>query len=237
MKKKLIFIIPAAVIAALLIAFFIFAGTYYRADPSASEALVSDEAVAVTKTDYGWYFDGPSDSDALVFYPGARVDEAAYAPLLHSLAANGIDVCLVKMPFHLAFFGMNKAGEALDGHGYEHCYIGGHSLGGAIAANYAAEHGDSLAGVILLAAYPTKQLDNDLLLISVSASEDGVISRDKLEDGRNYAPERYVEYVIEGGNHAQFGDYGEQSGDGTALISREEQQRQTVDVIIKNICR
>ena len=237
MKKKLIFIIPAAVIAALLIAFFIFAGTYYRADPSASEALVSDEAVAVTKTDYGWYFDGPSDSDALVFYPGARVDEAAYAPLLHSLAANGIDVCLVKMPFHLALFGMNKAGEALDGLSYENCYIGGHSLGGAIAANYAAEHGDSLAGVILLAAYPTKQLDNDLLLISVSASEDGVISRDKLEDGRNYAPERYVEYVIEGGNHAQFGDYGEQSGDGTALISREEQQRQTVDVIIKNICR
>ena len=90
------------IILAVLIGFFVYAGTYYHADPSAAEALESDDRVTVAKTEYGWMFDGPSEEDVLVFYPGAKVEETAYAPLLHLLAGRGIDVCMVKMPFRLA---------------------------------------------------------------------------------------------------------------------------------------
>ena len=114
-------------------------------------------------------------------------------------------------------------------------YIGGHSLGGAMAAVYASGHGSLLQGVILLAAYPTKALDDDLLLLSIYGSEDGVLNRSRLSKGRRYAPDRYLEFVIEGGNHAQFGSYGKQKGDGEALISPEDQREQTVSCIVQNM--
>ncbi|MBO4358664.1 MAG: alpha/beta hydrolase, partial [Erysipelotrichaceae bacterium] len=78
-------------------------------------------------------------------------------------------------------------------------------------------------------------LDDHLMVISIYGSEDEVLNMDKILEGRQYVTGRYVEYVIEGGNHAQFGNYGMQKGDGTASISAEYQQEQTVDIIIQNI--
>lgn len=231
MKKKWI---PVIVIAILATAFLIYTGVYYHAGESAKAALESDRIVTVSQTDYGWFFDGPSENNAFIFYPGAKVEETAYAPLMHMLAAEGMDVCLVKMPFRLAFFGMNKASDLMEMYDYENWYIGGHSLGGAMAANYAADHGDSMTGLILFAAYPTKKLADSLLEISIYGSEDGVLNMEKVEAGKAYAPDEYLEYVIPGGNHAQFGDYGEQRGDGEAYISGEEQQSLAVDYIIQN---
>ena len=118
---------------------------------------------------------------------------------------------------------------------YDQCYIGGHSLGGAMAASYAADHGDQLSGVILFAAYPTKQLPNTMTEIVLVGSEDQVVNRTKLEQGRNYAPDRYIERIIEGGNHAQFGSYGAQRGDGTAAISSEQQIMEAVQIIQESI--
>ena len=219
----------------MILVFYGYTCVYYRADPSAFAALETDEEVVVSKTDQGWFFDGPSDEDLLVFYPGAKVEEVAYAPLLHRLAGKGMDVCLVKMPFRLAFFGLNKATAVFEKYDHKNKYVGGHSLGGAMAANYAASHGSLLQGAILLAAYPVKALDDDLMLLSIYGSEDGVLSMDKIKDGRQYAPEQYYEDVIEGGNHAYFGNYGEQKGDGESRISREEQQEQTVTYIKEKV--
>ena len=42
-----------------------------------------------------------------------------------------------------------------------------------------------------------------------------------------------TEVVIEGGNHAQFGDYGIQFNDGVAKISKEEQLEITIREILK----
>ncbi len=237
MKRRRLLLIPALLLAALTAAFLIYANIYYHADASALEALSPDETVSVSRTSYGWLFDGPSETDMLVFYPGAKVEETAYAPLLHALAAQGMDVCLVKMPLRFALFGAGKAQKILAGYDCANRYVGGHSLGGAMAAVYAAGHGDELTGVILLAAYPTKPLDDSLVLISLYGSEDGVLTRDKLADGQQYAPNRSFEAVLEGGNHAQFGNYGVQSGDGTARVSAEEQQEWTVSAILSFIVR
>lgn len=206
--------ITAGSLFVILILFFAYTAVFSHADDQALQALISDETVTVLPTDYGLLFDGPSEDNALIFYPG------------------GMDVCLVKMPFRLAVFGMNRADAVMARHSYRNWYIGGHSLGGAIAADYAAAHGDALRGVILLAAYPTKELSDDLSLLSIYGTEDGVLRMKQYEKGKTFWPDDSLELVIKGGNHAQFGNYGVQSGDGTASLTANEQQAMTASQIL-----
>ncbi|MBQ6165763.1 MAG: alpha/beta hydrolase [Clostridia bacterium] len=231
MKKRLKWAIPTVLIAAILSAFFIYTGTYYHANAEAERYLISDGGVRVEQAEYGWFFDGPSETDALVFYPGAKVEETAYAPLCHRLAREGTDVFLVKMPFRLAFFGANKA-DKIDAFGkYERRYIGGHSLGGVFAASYAEKNSDKIDGLILLASYCTAKLDDGLKTVLIYGSEDTVLNAEKYRENLKNVPADAAEYVIEGGNHAQFGSYGMQKGDQPALITSEEQIEEAVAAI------
>ena len=232
--KKLLWAIPLFLIFLLGMIFLIYVRQYSPADPSAKAALQSDSTVSVTKTDYGWFFDGPSETDAIIFYPGGKVEETAYAVLLHDLAAKGMDACLVRMPFHLAVLGRNKAAHVMKEYDYDHWYIGGHSLGGVMAADYAADHSADLDGVYLLAAYPAKPLSENTQTVMIYGSEDSVLNMEKLKEANQYLPSDSDTCVIQGGNHAQFGNYGTQKGDGTASISSEEQQKQTVALILEN---
>ena len=218
--------IPALLLAAVILAWYLYTADYYRADGIALQAMKSDE-IRIERTDYGWYFDGPSETDALVFYPGAKVEETAYAPLLRRLAEDGIDVCLVRMPFHLAIFGLNAAERVMKEHASDRWYIGGHSLGGAMSAVFAEKH--DLDGVILLAAYPTGPVEEPILLLR--GSEDGVLNLDRVSSASEFGDVK--EYVLDGGNHAQFGNYGPQKGDGVPAITAEEQQDETVRLILK----
>lgn len=229
---------PAALAALILMlaaaAFGIYVSAYYRADAAAADALISDDAVSVSRIDSGYFFDGPSADTALVFYPGGKVEETAYAPLLHRLAAGGIDVFLVSVPFHLAVFDIDAAGKILEDPAYaayDRWYVGGHSLGGVMSAEYAAKHADMVDGVILCAAYPVSKLGERQREILIYGSHDEVLNIEKVNEAEPLAPKNYLRYVIEGGNHAQFGNYGAQRGDGAAEISAKEQQEETVRVI------
>ncbi len=224
-------LVPAVTALIAAAVFLIYVSVYYRADAAAEEALRTDE-VLVEKTDYGWYFDGPSEDTALIFYPGGKVEETAYAPLLHRLAAAGMDVCLAKMPFRLAVLDTDAAKDIIEQYSYEKWYIGGHSLGGVMAADFAAGHGGLFEGVILLAAYPVKEIPSQLSELLLVGSLDQVINMDKVAEGRQYAPENYEEDVIEGGNHAQFGSYGRQKGDGIPSITPQQQRHETIDRIM-----
>ena len=235
MKRKLKWIIPFIILVCLAVLIVFYTEDYYHASENAEKALISDSLVQVAKTDFGWFFDGPSEKDALIFYPGGKVEETAYAPLLHLLAENGIDVFLAKMPMRLAILDTNRAESIIKRYDYQHWYIGGHSLGGACSTSYAAKHSDALKGVILLAAYPMKQLDDSLNVLFIYGSEDKVLNRQKYDDSKKYAPSDATEFIIEGGNHAQFGSYGIQNGDGIALISPEEQRKLTMELILNNI--
>ena len=213
----------------------LYTADFYHADPVALETLNSADGVAITPTDYGWFFDGPSEEKAMIFYPGGKVEEAAYAPLLRQLAAEGMDACLVRMPLHLALLGIQKADTVMAKHRYEHWYIGGHSLGGVSAAFYAANNTEKLDGVILLAAYPVKQLNNRLKTVMIYGSEDKVLNMVEFAEHRVLASTDAVVTCIAGGNHSQFGSYGIQKGDGIAQITPEEQIRKTVESIRKEI--
>lgn len=209
--------------------FFAYVSNYYHAlDYEVANINVTEEK------DYNIY--GNSDSKTgFIFYPGGKVEAAAYEPIFSRLAEKGICCVLVEMPYNLAVFDSDAAGDVMkDLPKIENWYIGGHSLGGAMVASFAAEHQEDLKGVILLAAYPTDELK--IPVLSIYGSEDGVLNKEKYKDSIGLA-ENLTEIVIEGGNHAQFGNYGEQSGDGEAQISKENQWNQTAEKIVEFILK
>lgn len=232
MKKKLF--IMGMVILLLVTGSYVYIAQYYHADAVALQALHSDETVAITHMEYGWYFDGPATEDAFIFYPGGKVEAEAYAPLCHQLAERGIDVCLVEMPCRLAILQPHKAKQVFSVHHYRNWYIGGHSLGGVAATQFAAQNDNLLKGVILLGAYAMKDV-HDLKTLFIYGSEDHVLNMKQYQKNRHHAPKDALEHIIVGGNHAQFGSYGVQKGDGTALITPEKQIEETVEVILENI--
>lgn len=196
----------------------------YPYGEAARAALVSADSLTVEQTDDAVAF-LPSEAKAgLIFYPGGMVPAEAYAPLMHALAEEGILCVVPKVPLRLAVLDMNAAEDIAEQYPeITRWAIGGHSLGGAMAASYAAEHADEFDALVLLAAYSTAELPEDLSVVSIYGDQDQVMNRDKYAQYRVNLPEDTVEVVIPGGNHAQFGDYGQQKGDGVAAIPAQEQ--------------
>lgn len=231
MGRRAVTSVAFGTIVALAAAGLYFAG-YYHADPLAQSALESDEDVEVRTIDAGILFDGSGDSTALVFFPGAKVQTEAYAPLMRRIAEGGVDCVLVDPPAHMAIFGVGQGARALDELDYSQWIVGGHSLGGVAACSLAANASEKVDGIVLLASYPTSEVGPGVSLLSIRGSEDTVLEAGPYEDGKALWPTDSRELVIEGGNHSGYGNYGVQSGDGTAIISVEEQQNQTAQAII-----
>ncbi len=208
----------------------IYLGIYYHADSSVKGYLKSSETVKVTKEKSYYFFDGKGSNKAIIFYPGAKVEYTSYAPLMYKLAESGIDTFLIDMPFNIALFGSKKADTILKNYEYDEIYISGHSLGGTVASIYAANNKDKIDGVILLASYSTKSI-TDLKVLSIYGSNDAVLDKKKYEENKKNLPNNYTEVVIEGANHANYGNYGYQKGDKKSTISNVEQQKLTIDAI------
>lgn len=167
---------------------------------------------------------------ALIYYPGGLVDPEAYAVTAQGIADAGYLVVIPKMPLNLAFTGINRADEIIEAFPQiDSWVIGGHSLGGAMAAEYAKNNVDQLSGLIFFATRPgdPNQFINFPIpmLVMYGTQETEAPNTQAFYDVIADSAELYV---IEGGNHAQFGDYGLQSGDGTATISVAEQQQQII---------
>lgn len=234
MKKRRGLLIAAAVLLAIVLAVAVYAGDYYRAAETAIEAMAGSDTVTVEQTGNLTIFAPEAPQAGFVFYPGGKVEHTAYAPLLLELAREGILCVLVQMPLNLAVLDMDAAEGIPEMYpGVEKWYIGGHSLGGSMAASYAADNGDAFEGLVLLAAYSTADLtETDLEVLSLYGSEDRVLNLEKYEEYMENLPEDTCEWVIPGGNHAQFGSYGPQEGDGEATVSPEEQLASAVQEIL-----
>lgn len=223
----------AALIVTAAAAFFIYTADYYRAGETGRQLAESLTASGeLTETD-GSIAIGNDDADVgIVLYPGAKVEAAAYIPLACELAERGYYCAIAKMPFNLAFFGVDAANGIMgDAPEVESWWIAGHSLGGAMAAQFAAGHSNELEGVLLLAAYAASDLSaTDLAVNIVYGSEDGVLNRDALEKNAVNLPAGSNTTVLDGGNHAGFGDYGPQVGDGEATMSSADQWERTADL-------
>lgn len=228
-KKGLL--IALVVLLVFTAVFGIYAGDYYHADLEA----VQDNSLRMAYDRMERLEDGSlvfypvAYDSAVIFYPGGKVEALAYIPLMEQLAREGVLTVLMPMPFNLAVLAKNAAeGIPAQFPEVENWYMAGHSLGGSMAASFAAENTAWVDGLILLAAYSTDPVE--LPVLSIYGSNDGVMNQDKYQQYRANLPE-LTEQIIDGGNHAGFGFYGPQEGDGEASISREEQIAQTAELM------
>ena len=240
-RKRKIFIIILSIVLVLAIivgACAIYVGDYYHMDDGAiivhaesckGYAAISfpDEKTAV--------FAPEGATTGIIFYPGGKVEFTAYLPLMAELAENGVLCVLAGMPFHLAVLDINAADGIREQYPeIEEWYIGGHSLGGSMAASYLAKNAEDYEGLVLLGSYSTADLSQtDLDVLSIYGSEDEVMNREKYDKNKSNLPDDYTEIVIDGGCHAYFGVYGEQDGDGIPAITNEEQIKLTVEGIVE----
>ena len=239
-RKRKIWITVAAitlVIAVLIGACAIYLGDYYKADGEAIAAFLPQGSTWREEADGNIVFEPEGAETGLIFYPGGKVEHSAYIPLMQACAEKGILCIIAEMPFNLAVFDINAAdGIQKEYPHIENWYIGGHSLGGSMAASYLEKHTDEYEGLILLGSYSTADLsDADLEVLSIYGSEDQVLNREKYNDNIRHLPKDFREIVIEGGCHAYFGMYGAQDGDGTPGISNSEQILQTAEYIAQMI--
>ncbi len=170
----------------------------------------------------------------LIFYPGAKVEFTAYAPLLQHLAQEGIACYDIHMPGNMAILNISAANDIVSEHPQiSHWYIAGHSLGGASAAMYLQDPNTSFDGLIFLAAFSSVDLSSkDIRVLSIYGENDQVLDLAKYQEYKNNLPSDITEYIIAGGCHAYFGDYGKQEGDGTPTITADQQQDITAQQII-----
>ena len=231
---KWVLLILLAIVLVVVAGFTVWAYTPLGPMPEAIAALQSDAQVQVETSPWLTFTPaGTQPTTGFIFYPGGRVDRAVTPPAARALAEQGYLVTIAPMPFNLAVFKPAAADAVIAAHPeITNWAIGGHSLGGAMAANYVYTHPDAVQGLALWAAYPAGNnslADRQLPVVSIYGTNDGL-----RQPGSRRTPPRPcclptpATCLIEGGNHAQMGWYGPQPGDGTATISREDQQQQVV---------
>ena len=239
MKKYLkIFIAFVIIVSVSVASFFVYVSDYYEADLGEAPVFAPTDNISVNIIDDKTIVYMPEGAEiGLIFYPGGKVENTAYIPLMKACASRGIACVLLEMPFNLAVLDVNGADGIQEMYPeITEWYIGGHSLGGSMAATYASQNSDDFNGLVLLGAYSTTDIsDGGMKVLSVYGSEDKVLNKEKYIEYKPNLPENFTEVVIEGGCHAYFGMYGEQEGDGVASISNQEQIEKTADAICEFI--
>ena len=223
------------ILAIVVMVFVIWASSAMGPAPEALAALRSDEHVTVSLHEYIVFQPAKKRlTTAFVFYPGARADYRSYAAPLHKIAADGYLVVLLPARLNFAVFDVNAADRAIAAFPeIRHWVVGGHSLGGMAAATYASRKED-LDGVVFWASYPVNDaLKNiDMKILSIYGTLD-ISGMDRFDAARTDLPQDTEFVIIDGGNHAQFGDYGFQPGDNEGTITRLDQQKQVVEATVK----
>jgi len=237
-KRYKLIIAVLATISIVFSGFVFWAETPPSATQEAYDALISDTKVEVIQSNILVFKPINTNYTAgFIFYPGGRINYIAYAPYAHAIAAQGYIVIIVKMPLNLAVFGINQANDVIASYPNVTSWgIGGHSLGGSMAAQYINDNPGKVEGLALWASYPPSGVDlstSDITVTTIHGSNDGLVSMQQITDSLRQLPSSTVRVEINGGNHAQFGWYGTQSGDNIATISHNEQQEITVNATVQ----
>lgn len=235
-RKKTVWLVIICIFAVLVFV----SAMYLRPLQPAAEtlrALESDSRVTVS-TD-PWLSFSPAEGTpkaGFIFYPGARVLPESYAVLLRGIAAEGFLAVVPKMPLNMAVLNTDVAGKIISEYpGIDIWAIGGHSLGGVMAARYILKNPDVFDGLAFWASYPTETdnlSDRRIAVTSVYGSLDGLASPEEVLGSAYLLPPDTVWVELTGGNHSHFGSYGEQEGDLPATLLTSEQQRQVVEATV-----
>ena len=239
MKKKT-FKNIGFILLGLIIITIIFIASFFITSygPSAQAMANLKDSTLVDVTVDNFISFAPENTTAttgLIIYPGAKVEPEAYAPLANKIAQAGYEVIITPMPLNFAIFDSNAADEVISKFpNIKNWVISGHSLGGVMAAKYASEN-SNIKGVIFYASYPQgdELKDSNIEVASIYGSLDGVANLEKIVGSKDLLPASTTFVEIIGGNHAQFGSYGEQSGDNPAEISVDEQIEKAANASIE----
>jgi hypothetical protein len=223
-----------AVLAVVWIAAMAWLRPFTAVEPALA-AMTSTATVRVTETPTQIVMEpvGDLSTTGVMFQPGAKVEARAYAAILRPLVEAGVTVVIPKQPLGIAFLAMGAFESARDAFpGIERWVVGGHSLGGTVAAMDAEQHdGDAVApvaGLLLYASYPASDMSTTLTseVLSLSGSEDGLATPADIEESRAMLPQDAGFVEIDGAVHAFFGDYGPQPGDGSPTITQDDARAQ-----------
>jgi len=233
-RTKIILSIVGIIVVISLVGFAVWAETPLGPLPEVYSVLKSDSSVEfINKHGLTFTPQGVKPTTGLIIYPGGRVDYRSYAPLAYKIASQGYLVIIIRMPFNLAVFNADAANNVISHYPEIKIWvIGGHSLGGTMAAQFAYYHPSLIRGLALWAAYPASGTDlsnNDLKVLTIRGTNDGLVSAIQIDKSLVKLPKDTIRVEIVGGNHAQFGFYGRQPGDREALISRDAQQSQIIE--------
>ena len=222
--KRLVVWLVAALLVVATVAIVVL-GTPYEATDGSIEAVAEDEGVRVTEVDDSYRIEPADPAAGLVFYPGARVDPGAYVASLAPLAREAnVTVVIPRMPLNFAIvdYGAartplweDRASAVVDRNpSIDRWYVGGHSLGGAMACRYARGDSDAVEGLVLYAAYCDQGVsDSGLAVLSVVGDGDTVLNRAAYERNQANLPASATVAELPGLNHTQFGSYTGQRGD------------------------
>jgi DHA1 family tetracycline resistance protein-like MFS transporter len=238
-SKPVLFLITIIGLVVILSSSFVLWGlTPSKPMPEALSALISDNQVIIQSEK--WITFKPISKlvdTGFIIYPGGHVDYQAYAPAAKEIAIKGFLVVIVPMPLNLAVLDPDAALRVIKAYPeIKHWVVGGHSLGGAMAAHFVFQHPVAVDGLVLWASYSAGNEDlsnSPLKVLSISATLDGLSTPAKIDESRKRLPVATTWVIIKGGDHAQFGWYGGQPGDNPASISRQEQQLLIVDATVK----
>jgi hypothetical protein len=209
--------------------------------PEAEASLASTPQVAFSRVDgrLEWAPVAGGYEAGLVLYPGGKVRPEAYGPLAQRIASEGFLVIVVPVPLNLAVLGIDAARPAMAAHPEVAAWaVGGHSLGGSMAAQYASDASEPVRGLALWASYAATDLSGtSLAVVSVYGSLDAGAARMSGTEARAALPPDAELVEVAGGNHEQMGWYTGQPNDPAATITRGEQQRQVVEATVAMLRR
>jgi len=235
-RRLFVWLVALVVVATAVVVGY--AGTPLGADAGSVDAVRDDPDLAVAERDAGYVLrdaDPDGDRAALVFYPGARVEPAAYLPALAGVVERtAVRVYVPRMPLGFAVLDPGRAADVRTGEDVVATYVGGHSLGGAMACRYAANRPDRVEGVVLLAAYCGDDVaGTDLAVLTVNGDRDAVVDRDRLAASRDLVPADARFVSLSGFNHSSFGAYDGQPGDDPQAVSDAAARRTLTRLLVE----
>lgn len=236
-KKKIVISLISVFLIGIYIFFYSYFSKEYKSLINEKIALenISNVKIDISK-DIIVLLPKEKSEIGIIFYPGAKVDYRAYLRMASLISQHGIAVYIPKMPLNFAIFDSDRFKEVIETNkNIKKWYLAGHSLGGAAISKY-LETDERIKGIIYFASYPTKTINSSKKqVLAMFGSQDGLITKEKREEKVKLLPENAQILVIEGGNHAGFGNYGTQDNDGQAIISAEEQQEIAAETVNKFI--
>ncbi|MDF9451512.1 alpha/beta hydrolase [Bacillus toyonensis] len=169
----------------------------------------------------------------VIFYQGAKVEAEAYSYLGEALVKDGHFVVMPKLPLNLAILGINAVDSVMEQYPeVQKWYVAGHSMGGAMISKYAFQHEEKVDGIIFLGSYPADDFSTKSIpMLSIYGEVDALATVEKIENNKKLMSKNTTMHMIKGGNHANFGMYGEQKGDNASLITSKAQQDEIVKVM------